>query len=272
MPLSRLTVLPAVPLLISTLLAAVLMPGCVDVKYPVTETYVENIPVTENRTASYDETATVTTTVSGEEQLVPYMAWSSPVLIFKGNKRVWYYGFRLPDPALHTSQRLSIYLHKPDYYEYSAISIFDMAPRGQVMQPLFIAPSDPQQPPPVAWSWLTKENNLTGYHDWMNLANIKFNYARFIGAQSDLWLNRYSGYSIEFDPRDSRDIAVVISAPTIAQNARFSAFLKWTDIMTENVTMLAERQVPFNTTRQVEKQRTIYKTRSVPFWEAPPFK
>lgn len=257
-----------IPMLAVGILALILpVVSCVPVQYPVRETYYEIGFVTENRTETYEETIPVVKTVSGEEALIPYVVWSNPSLKFKGNRFIWYYGYRLPDTDAHAAEKIRISLYKQDYYEYSVISLFDMAPRGQVLQPPFISASDPLQPPTVGWTWISAEGDTTTISNWLNLANIKFNFARFLGAQSDLWLNRGSAYSIEFDTRGARDIAVVITAPTIAQNARYSASWIWTDNITENVTMTMERQAPYQVQRRIEKQRTVYKTRQVPFWE-----
>jgi hypothetical protein len=250
--------------IVSSLLPAA---SCVPVQYPVKETYYETVLISENRTETYDETVAVVKTLSREEALMPYVVWSNPSLKFKGNKFIWYYGYKLPDSGTHTAEKIRIALYKQDYYEYAVISLFDMAPRGQVLQPPSISPSDPLQPPDVERTWITKDGDTTTLRDWLNLANIKFNFARFIGAQSDLWLNRGSAYDIEFDTRGARDIAVVIAAPTMPQNARFSAFLHWTDNITENVTGTMEHQVPYQVERRVEKQRTVYKIRQVPIWE-----
>ena len=241
--------------------------SCVPVEYPVKETYYETTLVTENRTETYDETVPVIKTASGEESLIPYVVWSNPSLKFKGNRFIWYYGYKLPDTGAHAGQKIRIDLYKQDYYEYAVISLFDMAPRGQVLQPPIIATSDPLQPPNVDWTWITKEGDTTTISNWLNTANIKFNFARFLGGQSDLWLNRGSPYSIEFDTRGAHDIAVVIAAPTTPQNARYSASFVWTDNVTENVTRTVEHQVPYLVERKVEKQRTVYETRQVPFWE-----
>jgi len=241
--------------------------SCVPVPYPVSETYYATVLVTENRTETYDETVAVVKTVSGEEPLIPYVVWSNPSLKFKDNRFIWYYGYSLPGTDAHATEKIRITLLKQDYYEYAVISLFDMGPRGQVLQPPCISPSDPLQPPTVEWRWISKVGDSSTISNWLNTANIKFNFARFLGAQSDLWMNRDSTYSIDFDTRGARDIAVVIAAPTIAQNARYSASWIWTDNVTETVTRTMERQVPYQVERRIEKQRTVSKTRQVPFWE-----
>jgi len=241
--------------------------SCVPVQYPVKETYYQTVLVTENRTETYEGTVAEVKTISGEEPLIPYVVWSNPSLKFKDNRFIWYYGYKLPGTLSHTEEKIRINLFKQEYYEYSVISLFDMAPRGQVLQPPIISPSDAPKPPAVEWRWITSEGDTSELSNWFNTANIKFNFARFLGAQSDLWMNRGSAYAIEFDTRGARDIAVVIAAPTIPQNARFAASWIWTDHVTENVTRTMERQVPYQVEQRVEKQRTVYKTRQAPFWE-----
>jgi hypothetical protein len=234
----------------------------------VKETYYESLLITENRTETYEGTVAMVKTVSGEEPLTPYVIWSNPSLKFKDNRFIWYYGYKLPAPPSHTGEKIRINLFKQEYYEYSVISLFDMATRGQVLQPPTIAPSDPLNPPAVEWRWITSEGDTSELTNWFNTANTKFNFARFLGGQSDLWMNRGSAYAIDFDTRGARDIAVIITAPTIPQNARFAASLVWTDNVTEYVTRTMERQVPYQVEQRVEKQRTVYKTRQAPFWEA----
>lgn len=242
--------------------------SCVSVQQPVQETYYQTVYITENRTETYTETVPVIRTITGEEIAIPYVMWSNPTLKFKGTKFIWYYGYNLPDPGAHTAIKLKLFLLKQQYHEYVAVSLFDMAPRGQVLQPPLISPSDPLQPPAVQQNWITKEGDTTAFKDWLNLANIKFNFARFLGGQSDLWMNRESSYDISFDTRGARDIAIVFSGPTTPQNARFSALLLLSDTVTENVTSVMQRQIPYQVEQRIQKQRTVYKTSQVPFWEA----
>ena len=260
---------PCSVLLVMGLITIVLsVTSCVSIQQPVQETYYETVYITENRAETYGETVPVVKTVSGEEALIPYVVWSNSDLRFKGNRFIWYYGYRLPGTDAHAEEKIRIALYKQEYYEYVAVSLFDMAPRGQVLPPPFISTSDSLQPPAVQWNWITKESDTTTFKDWLNLANIKFNFARFLGGQSDLWMNRGSSYDISFDTRGARDIAVVFSGPTTAQNARFGTFLSWSDSITENVTMDMQRQIPHQVEQRIQKQRTVYKTSQIPFWEA----
>jgi len=261
----------ALPLLILTALA---MPAlsCVPVQYPQKEIYYETVTATENRTELVSETYPVTRIVSGQEQLTPYILWSSPTVEFKGTRFVWYYGYRLPGAQVHNIERIRISLYKQYYYENVAVSLFDMGARGQVLQPPLISSLDPVYSSTVRWDWFTYDTETETMDKWLNSANIKFNFARQLGGQSDLWMNRWQPYDIEFDTRGARDIAVLFTGPTTPQNTRFSASLLWYDQVTENVTRTVERTVPYLVEQRIQSERTVTKTSLVPFWQAPPFK
>jgi hypothetical protein len=252
--------------------AALPVLACVAVQYPQNETYYDTVYVTENRSEFLSETYPVTRTISGQQQLMPYIPWSSPTLRFKGTPFVWYYGYRLLGMQTHEVEKIRISLYKQDYYENVAVSLFDMGPRGQVLQPPTISTLDPVYTDTVQWNWLTSSGDTSTIGKWLNSANIKFNFARFLGGQADLWMNRGSSYDIDFDTRGARDIAVLFIGPTIPQNTRFSASLLWSDQVTENVTRTVERQAPYQVEQRIRKERTVSKTVQVPFWQAPPFK
>ncbi len=246
--------------------------ACVPVQYPQKEIYYETMTVTENRTEMVSETYPVTLTLSGQEQLMPYILWSSPSVRFRGTPYVWYYGYRLPVARLHQVEKIRISLYKQYYYENIAVSLFDMGERGQVMQPPLLSPSDQINSATVNWEWFTYSTEMEEMNRWLNSANIKLNFARRLGGQTDLWMNRWQPYDIEFDTRGARDIAVVFTGPTTPENVRFSASLSWYDYVTENATRMVERTVPYQLEKRIQSERTVTKTSLVPFWQTPPFK
>jgi len=246
--------------------------SCTAIQYPQKEIYYDTVYVTENRTEIFSETYPVTSVESGQELLTPYVVWSSPTLKFKGTPFVWYYGYRLPGAQVHAAEKIRISLYKQLYYENVAVSLFDMGPGGQVLQPPVISSLDPVYATEVRWDWFTYGGDTSTISKWLNYANIKFNFARFMGGQADLWMNRGRAYDIDFDTRGARDIAVLFIGPTIPQNTRFSATLQWSDQVTENVTRTVERQVPYQVEQRIQRERTVNKTTLVPFWQAPPFK
>ncbi|MFA5078817.1 MAG: hypothetical protein WC541_04960 [Dehalococcoidia bacterium] len=246
--------------------------SCIPVQYPQKETFYETVTVTENRTELVSEMYPVTRTISGREQLTPYIMWSSPTVKFRGTPYVWYYGYRLPGAQLHQVEKIRISLYKQYYYENIAVSLFDMGERGQVLQPPLISPSDPADTATVSPNWFTYGTEVEALNKWLNSANIKFNFARRLGGQADLWMNRWQPYDIEFDARGAREIAVLFTGPTTSENVRFSAWLSWYDYVTENTTRMVERTVPYQVERRVQSERTVTGTSLVPFWQAPPFK
>jgi len=264
------------------ILIAVALPAlsCVAVQYPQKETYYESVYVTENRSEALSETYPVTRIESGQELLTPYVIWSNPSLMFKGTEFVWYYGYRLP--GTHDEEKIRISLYKQEYYENVAISLFDVGARGQVLQPPSISPLDPIYTDTVQWNWFTYSGDTSGTDAagsstsamgrWVNSANIKFNFARFVGGQADIWMNRARPYDIDFDTRGARDIAVMFIGPTTAQNTRFGATLLWSDRITETATRTVERQAPYVVEQSIQKERTVNRTVQVPFWQALPFK
>lgn len=246
--------------------------SCAAVQYPQKEIYYDTVYITENHTEVFSETCPVTRIESGQELLTPYVVWSSPTVRFKGISFVWYYGYRMPGTQAHDMEKIRISLYRQQYYENVAVSLFDMGARGQVLQPPVISTLDPVYSTAVRWDWFTYGSDTTTVDKWLNSANIKFNFARFLGGQADLWMNRGRPYDIDFDTRGARDIAVLFTGPTIPMNTRFSASLLWSDQVTDNVTKMVERQVPYQVEQRIQKERTINKTVLVPFWQAPPFK
>ena len=246
--------------------------SCATVQYPQKEIYYDTVYITENRTEVFSETYPVTRVESGQELLTPYVVWSNPTLRFKSTPFVWYYGYRLPGTQSHDVEKIRISLYRQEYYENVAVSLFDMGPRGQVLQPPVISPLDPVYTTTIQWNWFTYSEDSSAISKWLNSANIKFNFARFLGGQADLWMNRERPYDIDFDTRGARDIAVLFTGPTVPMNTRFSASLLWSDHVTDNVTRTVERQAPYQVEQRIQKERTINKTMLVPFWQAPPFK
>jgi len=246
--------------------------SCVATQYPQKETYYDTVYVTENRTELFSETYPVTRTEIGQELLTPYILWSNPTIQFRGTPFVWYYGYRLSGMQTHDVEKIRISLGRQEYYENVAVSLFDMEPRGQVLPPPTISPLDPVYTTMVQQNWFTYGGDTTIINKWLNSANIKLNFARFLGGQADLWMNRERPYDIDFDTRGARDIAVLFIGPTIPQNTRFSASLLWSDQFTDNLTKTVERQVPYQVEQRIQKERTVNKTVLVPFWQAPPFK
>ncbi|MCX6005595.1 MAG: hypothetical protein NT082_07990 [Chloroflexi bacterium] len=208
------------------------------------------------------------TTASGEYALSPYIMWSNPDLDFQGGHRyIWYYGYNFSEFPRRDLEILKVNILEQKYYENSIFRVFDMTQRGQILSPPLIAPSDTAPAKLVNWPWISTRGSIESIDDWLNLANIKLNYAKFIGGRQNIWSKNQDTYTMEFDLKGAGEIAILISGPTIPQNARFTTSIAWTDNRTEYRTVTAEHQVPSHKELQVEKQRTVLESKQVPFWD-----
>ena len=253
---------------LSGLLLLVLLPvSCTTIKYQVQEPYYSTEYVTENHTESYSETVTKNSSISQELTLVPYIVWSNPQLKLRGLPYIWYYGYNLADFPHHDTERIKITFFKQQYYEYLSVSVFDMGPRGQILAPPRISPADDIYSKAVPSNWIMAQPAISTFDTWMNLANIKLDFARFLGGKTGLFLNTENADPVELGTRGATDIAVLICGPEKPQNCRFASSLVWQEIVSENSTVISERIVPVTVERQVLKQRAVIQTRQAPFWE-----
>jgi hypothetical protein len=241
--------------------------SCVTIVTPAEETYYVSEYVTENRSEPFTETVPVTTTVSGEDILTPYITWSGTAFMFKGTRNVWYYGYDLKGLPTHDSEKLKIAFSKQEFYEYAAVSLFDMTPRGQILAPPQVLPTDTPAPPNLIREMLTMKGETTTFDNWLNLANLKLNFALFLGGRSDLWLNYEGPYTAEFSLKNGRDLAVIVSGPSEPQNMRFNVMRTWSDNTQQYITRSGERMAPYQLEKKVPKQRAVMHSRQAPFWE-----
>jgi hypothetical protein len=254
-------------LVLATALLMAATASCVTIVTPGEETYYVSEYVTENRSEPFTETVPITTTVSGEDVLTPYIIWSGTAFMFKGTRNVWYYGYDLSGLPAHDSEKLKIAFSKQEFYEYTTVSLFDMTPRGQILSPPLISAADTAAPVNLVREMLTMKGETTTFDNWLNLANLKLNFALFLGGRSDLWLNYDGPYATEFSLKGGRDIAVIVSGPSVPQNMRFNVMRTWSDRTQQYITRSGERPVPYQLEKKVPKQRAVMQSRQAPFWE-----
>jgi hypothetical protein len=99
--------------------------------------------------------------------------------------------------------------------------------------------------------------------DWLNNLNAVLSAAPLLGQ---VQFGPGAAGQIMFDAGNIREFGIF--ATTWNAYAVRSVKLVWTDEVTEPRTVTGERQVPYQVPYQVEKQRTAYKTETVPFWDA----
>jgi len=255
-------------LLFAQIMSPLLLTSCVTVQYTSVEPYYATEYTAENQTETYTEIVPVVRTVSHEETLQPYVVWSNPQLIFNEHKSIWYYGYDLSSFPVHNKQKIKISFFKQDFYEYLAVSVFDMDPKGQILAPPRISSSDNISAIAVQRNWITAKPDITTFTTWFGSANMKLDFAHFLGGKINLFLNSGSPSTVELDTRGAKDVAVLISGPTDPQNCRFSSTLEWSENIAENVTRTAERPVPIQIEHRVLKEKSMVLSRQVPFWEA----
>jgi hypothetical protein len=81
-----------------------------------------------------------------------------------------------------------------------------------------------------------------------------------------VYLGSGAGNQIVFDANGVGEFGIF--ATTWNAYAIRSVRLVWTDEVIGPKTVTGERQVPYQVPYQVEKQRTVYKSERVPFWDA----
>jgi hypothetical protein len=232
--------------------------GCVNVSYPVKETYWENTTVSENHSEAFSEVVPVVRAVSGEQPLTPYIVWSEPELEYNTLKHFWYYGYSLPR---HDKSRVKILFLKQSYYEFVRVYVYDFSERGQILGPPLISAAENVS------SSETKLQGIGSWNSWINSADTKLTFARPLFSVSDLWFNYEENRAVEFDTHGSREIAIIISGPNIAQNCYFTTTLTWSDYTTENVTSTSDHIVSSSIQQPIQKSRSTTRTKQVPFWE-----
>jgi hypothetical protein len=239
------------------------LPSCISKEYAVTQNYEETEYRTEYYTEQYTENISVTQPETAEYELVPYYYWSSQELAFKKNGNFWYYGYDLPEFTGNTGARLKIYVWPQLQYEKMSLSIFDMTRAGHIDYPDPIGPTGNSEKGLIEWTWITGSATST----WLDWANERMGHARFLGGRSNIWSNPGEMQLIELDASRARTIAIIISGPRDKWNSSFTLRVAPHDTGV-NTPKAAERKMTRQVPYQVQKQRTIYELRQVPFWEA----
>jgi hypothetical protein len=257
----------SIPLFSILLMSTAFFSSCVTVQSSSQEPYYVTEYTTENKTEIYTETVPVTRAISHEQLIQPYILWSNPQLVFNKLKSIWYYGYDLSSYPSHEKQKIKITFFRQQFYEFLSVSVFDMDPRGQILAPPLIAASDNITPAPTQTIWITSKEDIGTYATWFNAANVKLNFAHFIGGKINLFVNSSTTDPVELDTHGAKDVAVLIYGPTDPQNCRFNTTLVWTESITENITRTAERSVPVQIEHRVLKNNATVQPRQVPFWD-----
>lgn len=253
-------------LLVTASLPAVFL-SCISIPTSHEETYYITEYVTENRSEPFSEMVDMTAIITGEDILSPYISWGAEAFSFKSVKHVWYHGYDLSPLPAHDNETIKVMFSPQQYYEYTSVSIFNMAPRGQILAPPAILTTD--EPPPSGFrkEILTMKGDSSTFQEWLDMANFKLNFALLLGGRSDLWLNYEGPCTVECNTRGAKDIAVIISGPTLPQNMRFNVVRTWSDNSTRQVMRTGQRSISYQLEKKTPLKRVIAGTRQAPFWE-----
>jgi len=229
-------------------ISLLLVTSCVTRQVPVLETYYETEYKTEYRTETVTETVnTVISSKQGTSYLNPLVKWYTDVLIpgFGGSGGTYYYDYLIE--SSHSKNQVQITLSQRAQEQSGVVRVYDLSRTGAI------------PPRPTPYKKLFYQPSEIS---WLNNLNTVLSTAPLLGeVQLGSGVNQ-----IVFDANVVREFGIL--ATTWDAYAIRSVKLIWTDEVMGSKTVTTEKQVAYQVPYQVEKQRTVYKSETVPFWDA----
>lgn len=229
-------------------ISLLLVQSCVTRQVPVVETYYETEYKTEYRTEPYTETVnTVISSKQGTTYLNLQTKWYTDVLLtgFEGSGGTYYYDYVIE--SSHSKNQVEINLSQGAQEQSGMVRVYDLSSNG------------PISPRPTPFKKLFYQPSEI---EWLNNLNAVLSAAPLLGE-----IRLGSGVNqIVFDANNIREFGIF--ATTWDFYAIRSVKLVWTDEVIGPKTVTGERQVAYQVPYQAEKQRTVYKTETAPFWDA----
>jgi hypothetical protein len=229
--------------------------ACVTREFPVTQAYQETQYRTEYTNETYTENNTSIKSDTGEFELHSYYSWHTVDLS--------YYGYEIPDSATYDNISLRFSIWGQLQAEPVMLRIFDMSKTGQISSPEPLLVEDVPQPLP---DWYLIRGIASP--DWLKTANTMINQAKFLGGSNYIWSQAADPQIVVLKAGKPASIAVLVSGPQNRWNSRFSIDVLWTRNIIEYSQAAKQRQVAHQVPYHVQKQRTVFQARQVPFWEA----
>jgi len=277
-------------LLLPLLLLALAM-SCISREYPVTSTYRETAYRTEYVTEAYTENETTVDSVSDSYELQPFYSWYSQNIAFNGQTNFWYIAYDIPQSPPYDNLRLKVSVWRQLQYEPASIRILDMTKGGQLTTPAPAIYGDTGLGQ-VKWTWITASTTGTASSSspsgstsdnasgevsgfviggasttWLDMANIQINQSKFLGGRTNIWSKPENPQVFDLDAGRAQKIGIIICGPQNGWNARVTLQGTFTRDSVSQNPVTGERQVPVQVPYEVEKQKTTYQARQVPFWE-----
>jgi hypothetical protein len=272
------------------LLLPLLLPSasCVSREYPVTGTYTETAYRTEYVTETYTENETAVDSITDSYELPPFYTWYSQNIAFNGQTNFRYMAYDIPQSPPYDNLRLKVSIWKQLQYESASIRILDMTRGGQLTAPAPAIYGDTSSGQ-VKWTWITASttgtvsssgstsDNASGEATgvviggasttWLDTANIQINQAKFLGGRTNLWSRPENPQVFDLDAGKAQKIGIIVCGPQNQWNARVTLQGTFTHDTVSHKTVTRQRQVAVEVPYEVEKQKTTYQARQVPFWE-----
>jgi hypothetical protein len=266
--------------------------SCISREYPVTSAYTETAYRTEYISETYTENETTVDSVSDSYELTPFYTWYSQNISFNGQANFWYLAYDIPQSPPYDNLRLKVSIWKQLQYESASIRILDMTKGGQLTTPAPAIYGDTGFGK-VKWTWITAattgtvitsggpsgspSDNASGEATsftvggasttWLDMANIQINQAKFLGGRTNLWSTPENPQVFDLDAGKAQKIGIIICGPQNQWNARVTLQGTFTRDTVTHKAVTMERQVAVQVPYPVEKQKTTYQSRQVPFWE-----
>lgn len=246
--------LVSVAVMVSTFFTA----SCVSKEVPVTETYYETEYKTEYKTETYSVTEEVVVDTSeGQTYLTPVTKWQTNIYFRaegSGTGMTYYSGYEI-DTNQHARGNVRITLSS---MAEGYIGVYDLSGMGQISSMPTTTAKWRETNPETGELWMTSEEQA-----WLDKLNaILTNPQRVLVFQS---MPVRTGNEISFDIKGVDAFAILTN--TWNANAITSVKLVWSDDIVEERTVTKERQVPYQVSVEVEKQKTVMETKKVPIWE-----
>jgi hypothetical protein len=262
--------------------------SCISKEYPVTSSYTDTAYKTETVTETYTENETTVDSITDSYELQPFYTWYSQNIAFNGQTNFWYLAYDIPQSPPYDDLRLKVSIWKQLQYESASIRILDMTKGGQLTTPAPAIYGDTGVGQ-VKWTWITASTTPTVTYSgstsegtpeeptstvtggasttWLDMANIQVNQAKFLGGRTNIWSRPENPQVFDLDAGKAQKIGIIICGPQNRWNARVTMEGTFAHNTISYKTVVKERQVAKQVPYEIEKQKTVYQARQVPFWE-----
>jgi hypothetical protein len=243
-------------IILSLLISIFLSSACAYQTFPVTQTYEETLYRTEYTDEPYTENSTIVHTDTGEFELTSYYKWHTTGLS--------YYGYDIPYYASYDNVSLRFSIWRQLQPEPVTLRIYDMSNAGQIPSPEPLLTEEllqPQQQP----DWYFIRGNASP--DWLKTANIMINQGKFLGSSEYMFSKKVDPQVIVLKAGKPSMIAVLVNEGQNRWNSRFTVEVLWARSTIEQNQTVGKRPVARQVPYQVQRQRTVYQVKQVPFWE-----